>query len=188
LKRTPLKFRTFHEDIESRGGIGIKAVSLVIIIILIAGSTVAFAEVNEKSSIEEVAPANGGFFFANEESWIDMGATPAVSSSNSPIAPWRSNNRLRILAPACSDRCSDPSPTMGGWATLELAPDTSGYTMLFHRLPSGDLQIRYMGYLQSGHRYRLSLCADSIGSHELWYRVGWQESNRVKLDVFGLRP
>jgi hypothetical protein len=93
------------------------------------------------------------------------------------------NNKIWILDPACSERYLDLSMPFGRLAVLELAPDTSGYAMLFHRLPSGELQTEYMGYIYKGHRYKLSLCANSIGTHEMWYRIGWQESNRVMLDV-----
>jgi hypothetical protein len=164
--------------------LGIKTISFIIVILMI-GSTFASAEVDDKSPAREVA---SGSNFASGMSLVDMGAGPGASAPVSSFARECGKNLLWILDPVCSERRLDLSQPLGQWAVVEIAPGTSGYAMLFHRIPYGDLQTRYMGYLYSGHRYRLSLCADSIGSHELWYRTGWQESNRIKLDVFGGGP
>jgi hypothetical protein len=152
------------------------------------GSTFASAEVNDRSPAKDEVSESSGSFFANGMSLVDMGAGPGASSADSSFARECGKNLLWLLDPVCSERRLGLSLPLGRWAVIEIAPGTSGYAMLFHRIPYGDLQTRYMGYVYSGHRYRLSLCADSIGSHELRYRTGWQESNRVKLDVFGRGP
>ncbi|VVB64112.1 Uncharacterised protein [uncultured archaeon] len=176
---------------------GIKVISLIIVFLL-AGSVLASAEVDDKSPTEERNTLDSSFS-ANGASLVDIStgsygsgsnaADSYTSSEDSLFTRGCGNNKIWILDPDCSKRGLDLSLPFGRWSVLELAPDTSGYAMLFHRLPSGDLQTEYMGYVHSGHRYRLSLCADSTGTHEMWYRIGWQESNRVTLDVWqGNRP
>ena len=170
---------------------GIKVIALIIVFLL-AGSILASAEVDDKSPTEERNTVDS--FSTNGASLVDISTGSYGSGSNAADSYASSedglftrgcgNNKIWILDPDCSKRGLDLSLPFGQWSVLELGPDTSGYAMLFHRLPSGDLQTEYMGYVHSGHRYRLSLCADSTGTHEMWYRVGWQESNRVTLDVW----
>jgi hypothetical protein len=155
------------------------------IVILIVGSTFASAEVDDKSAAREITSESGFSFSPTAMSLVDMDSNPVASSSGNSFSQGCNKNTLRILDPTCLERSIDLRLPLGRYAALELAPGTSGYAMLFHRIPYGDLQVRYMGYVYAGHRYRLSLCADSTGSHELWYRTGWQDSNRVKMDVFG---
>jgi hypothetical protein len=164
--------------------LGIKTISFIIFILMI-GLTFASAEVDDKSPAGDVVSGSSSSSFDSGMSLVDMGAGPGASSSDSSFARECGKNLLWILDPVCSERRLDLSLPLGEGTVVEISPGTSGYAMLFHRIPYGDLQIRYMGYIYSGHRYKLSLCADSIGSHELWHRTGWQESNRVKLDVFG---
>ena len=171
---------------------GIKVIALIIAFLL-AGSILASAEVDDKSPTGERNTVDSSFS-TNGASLVDISTGSYGSGSNAPDSYASSedglftrgcgNNKIWILDPDCSKRGLDLSLPFGRWSVLELGPDTSGYAMLFHRLPSGDLQTEYMGYVHSGHRYRLSLCADSIGTHEMWYRVGWQESNHVTLDVW----
>jgi hypothetical protein len=178
--------------------LGIKAIALIIVFLL-AGSILASAEVDDKSPVGERNAVDSSFSTNNGASLVDISTGSHGSGSNGPdsyaspegglFARGCGNNKIWILDPVCFKRGLDISQPLGQGSVLELAPDTSGYAMLFHRSPSGDLQTEYMGYVHSGHRYRLSLCEDSIGTHEMWYRVGWQESNRVTLDVWqGLRP
>jgi hypothetical protein len=172
--------------------LGIKVIALIIVFLL-AGSILASAEVDDKSPTEERNTVDSSFS-TNGASLVDIStgsygsgsnaADSYASSENGLFTRGRGNNKIWILDPVCFKRLLDISQPFSQWSILELAPDTSGYAMLFHRLPSGDLQTEYMGYVHSGHRYRLSLCADSTGTHEMWYRVGWQESNRVTLDVW----
>jgi hypothetical protein len=176
-------FHKYH--IRFREELGIKTISFVMIIVLMMGSTFAFAEVDDKSPAREAALDSVGSFSPKAMSLVDMGPSPVASSSDSSFAQGCNKNMLWILDPTCLERHIDFRLPLGRFGALELAPGTSGYAMLFHRIPYGDLQVRYMGYVYAGHRYRLSLCADSMGSHELWYRIGWQESNRVRMDVFG---
>ena len=168
----------------------IKAIALIVVFVL-AGSILASAEVDDKSPTE--ATKTGDSSFAGGASLVDIStgsygagsdsADSHVSSDGGLFIRGCGNNKIWILDPACSERYLDLSMPFGRLAVLELAPDTSGYAMLFHRLPSGELQTEYMGYIYKGHRYKLSLCANSMGTHEMWYRIGWQESNRVMLDV-----
>lgn len=172
---------------------GIKAIALIIAFLL-AGSILASAEVDDKSPAGWGNAVDSSFSTNNGASLVDVstgsygsGSNDAVSYSSSGdglFARGCGNNKIWILDPSCSKRGLDLSLPFGRWAAIELAPDTSGYAMLFHRLPSGDLQTEYMGYVHSGHRYRLSMCADSIGTHEMWYRIGWRNSNHVTLDVW----
>lgn len=37
--------------------------------------------------------------------------------------------------------------TLGTYAVAEIAPGYNSYVTLYHRLPSGDLQTEYLGYL-----------------------------------------
>jgi hypothetical protein len=161
----------------------IKSFSFMIVVLMV-GSTFASAEVDDKSVAREMASESGFSFSSTAISLVDMDSNP-VASSSGKSSQGCNKNTLWILDPICLERNIDLSLPLGRYAALELAPGTSGYAMLFHRIPYGDLQVRYMGYVYAGHRYRLSLCADSTGSHELWYRTGWQDSNRVKMDVFG---
>jgi hypothetical protein len=165
----------------------IKTFSFMIVVLMV-GSTFAYAEVDDKSLAREMASESGFSFYPTAMSLVDIGSNPVASSlSGNSFSRGCNKNTLWILDPTCSEKNIDLSLPLGRYAALELAPGTSGYAMLFHRIPYGDLQVRYMGYVYAGHRYRLSLCADSTGSHELWYRTGWQDSNRVKMDVFGRR-
>jgi hypothetical protein len=169
------------------------------IVFLLAGSILASAEVDDKSPTGERNNVDSSFSTNNGASLVDIstgsyssgsnGADSYASSEDGLFTRGCGNNKIWILDPDCSKRGLDLSLHFGQGSILDLAPDTSGYAMLFHRLPSGDLQTEYLGYVHSGHRYRQSLCADSIGTHEMWYRVGWQESNRVTLDVWqGQQP
>lgn len=170
----------------------IKTIALIIVLLL-AGSALVSAEVDDRTQSGEAAPAGDSGTFLSGASLVDVDAGSQISNShisNSFVpsnggifAGGCGNNKIWILDPDCSKRGLDLSLPFGRWAVLEIVPDISGYAMLFHRLPSGDLQTEYMGYVYSGHRYRLSLSADSIGTHEIWYRIAWQESNRVTLDV-----
>jgi hypothetical protein len=172
--------------------LGIKVIALIIVFLL-AGSILASAEVDDKSPTDERNTVDSSIS-TNGASLVDISTGSDGSGSNaadsyaSPevglFARGCGNNKIWILDPVCFKRLLDISQPFGQSSILELAPDTSGYAMLFHRLPSGDLQTEYIGYVHSGHRYRLSLCAGSTGTHEMWYRVGWQESNRVTLDVW----
>ena len=188
----------FHKDQkETQEELGIKAIALMIVFLL-AGSILASAEVDDKSPTGERNTVDSSFS-TNGASLVDIStgsygsgsnaADSYASSEGGSFARGCGNNKIWILDPVCFERRLDISQPFGRRSVLELAPDTSGYAMLFHRLPSGDLQTEYMGYVHSGHRYRLSLCAASTGTHEMWYRIGWQESNRVTLDVWqGTRP
>lgn len=171
---------------------GIKAIALITVFLL-AGSILAGAEVDDKSPMGLGSNADSSLS-ADGASLVDIGTVSYGSGSNAADSYTSSqgglfsrgcgNNKIWILDPVCFKRLLDISQPFGQWSILELAPGASGYAMLFHRLPSGDLQTKYMGYVHSGHRYRLSFCADSTGTHEMWYRIGWQESNRVTLDVW----
>jgi hypothetical protein len=180
----------------------IKVTALITVFVLV-GSILASAEVDDKSPTGEMKTGDSSFA-ASGASLVDMntgsygedsygtgsqGADSYASSQDGMFVKGSGNNKIWILDPTCSKRYLDLSRPFGLLAVLELAPDASGYAMLFHRLPSGELQTEYMGYIYRGHRYKISLCANSIGTHEMWYRIGWQESNRVMLDVCqGLQP
>ncbi len=84
---------------------------------------------------------------------------------------------------SCKGKVSDLFLPAGARAAMEILPGYSSYLTLYHRLPSGDLQTEYLGYLYKGHSYRLSFCPDTAGTHEFWYRTGWQESNRVRFNA-----
>lgn len=171
---------------------GIKAIALIIVFLL-AGSILALAEVDDKFPAGE-RNALDSSFSTNGASLVDIstglygsgssGGDSYTSPEGGLFAKGCGNSKIWILDPVCFKRLLDIRQPFGQQSVLELAPDTSGYAMLFHRLPSGDLQTEYMGYVHSGHKYRLSLCANSIGTHEMWYRVSWQESNHVTLDVW----
>ena len=163
-----------------------------IVVFLLAGSILASAEVDDKSPTGRINTAASSIS-TNSASLVDIsigsydsgsgGADYHATSEGSSFIRGCGNNKIWILDPLCLKRSLGISQPINQWFVLELAPETTGYAMLFHRHPSGDLQTEYMGYVHSGHLYRLSLCADSIGTHEMWYRIGWQESNRVTLDV-----
>jgi hypothetical protein len=170
---------------------GIKAIALMIVFLL-AGSILASAEVDDKSPTGERNTVDSSFS-KNGAALVDIStgsygpgsnvADSYASYKGGLFAGGCGNSKIWILDPVCFKRLLGISQPFGRWSILELDPGNSGYTTLFHRHPSGDLQTEYMGYVHSGHKYRLSLCADSIGTHELWYRTGWLESNRVTLDV-----
>jgi hypothetical protein len=162
-----------------------KAFALVIAF-LVAGSIFASAEVDDRSLADLKVPGNC-ICSAGKSSLIDMGAKSVAARASTPFDRGSGKSKIWIIDPYCQKRLLDLSLPLGCCALLELDPGTSGYAMLFHRLPSGGLQTRYLGFIYSGHRYRLPLCADSPGSHEIWYRVGWQESNRALMDVLGRR-
>jgi hypothetical protein len=90
---------------------------------------------------------------------------------------------LWIQDPVSSSRYAEATLPASKSTAAETIPVDSGYMMLFHRLPSGDLQSQYMGYIYRGHQYRLLFSSDCTGTHEIWYRVGWKESNRILFHV-----
>ena len=71
----------------------------------------------------------------------------------------------------------------GSTTMLAMDAKENGYAVLMERLPSGELSSRYLGYIYKGSSYSLQLKADSLGIHDIWYRVGFQESNCIKLSV-----
>ncbi|NYT03002.1 MAG: hypothetical protein GKC10_09655 [Methanosarcinales archaeon] len=93
-------------------------------------------------------------------------------------------NQMWILDLCGRSRLQDMSLPFASWARMQFVPRDRGYIMLFHRLPSGDLQTRYLGMAYPGHCYSSWFYASAMGSHELWYRIGWQESSRVRFHVW----
>ncbi len=89
----------------------------------------------------------------------------------------------RIWIAAEGGRRGELALPLGSFAMEVLSPANKGYAMLFHRLPSGDLSIQFMGYLHLGHSYRYWFCGDALGTHEIWYRIGWHESNSILFHV-----
>lgn len=92
------------------------------------------------------------------------------------------SSKLWVLD-SCNSLRSDISLPLGARAAVEISPGYSSYVTLYRRLPSGDLQTEYMGYLYKGHKYRIWFCSPLAGTHELWYRTGWQESNRIRVNM-----
>lgn len=91
-------------------------------------------------------------------------------------------SELWILGP-CNSLHSDLSLPLGERAAVEVSPGYSSYATLYRRLPSGGLQTEYLGYLYKGHKYRLWFCSPLVGTHEMWYKTGWQESNRIRIHM-----
>ncbi|MBN1322733.1 MAG: hypothetical protein JW986_01860 [Methanotrichaceae archaeon] len=89
----------------------------------------------------------------------------------------------RIWIAAEGKRSEEMSLPLGSFAIEVLSPASKGYAMLFRRLPSGDLSTRFLGCLYPGHSYRYWFSADAPGTHEIWYRIGWHESNRILFHV-----
>lgn len=112
--------------------------------------------------------------------------SPDQSISSKAFSQSCSNSRLWILDPVCSEKRLELGLPLGQGTFIELAPGSNGYAMLMQRPPWGDQKIRYLGYVYSDHRYRLWFCPDSTGTYEIWYKVGWKESNRVRIDSIGV--
>lgn len=89
---------------------------------------------------------------------------------------------LWAVSPCGSKSLSTTLPS-GTMAMLVMDARENGYARIMERLPSGGLSSRYLGYIHKGNSYSLSLKADDPGIHEIWYRVGFQESNHVKLSI-----
>ena len=141
---------------------GIRAILITVIMIF---AFVASAEV------EESLPAAASSCELCSFTPQDLGASEAGSRS-----------KLWVLDP-CNSLRSDLSLPLGTRAAIEISPGYSSYVTLYRRLPSGDLQTEYLGYLYKGHKYRLWFCSPLAGTHELWYRTGWQESNRIRVHI-----
>ena len=123
---------------------GIKAIAFMIVFLL-AGSVLAFAEVDEKSPAGERNTVDGSVS-TNGASLVDI-STGSYGSGSNAVNSYASpeaglfvrgcgNNKIWILDPVCFKRGLDISQPFGQRSVLELFPDTSGYAMLFHRLPS----------------------------------------------------
>lgn len=162
---------------------GIKAI-LVVIALLIAGSIPVWAAVEDEHPAAE-SPCCGQCSLSTPEAFL-LDISPDQSISTKAFSQSCSNSRLWILDPICSEKRLELSLPLGQGTFIELAPGSSGYAMLMQRLPWGERKIRYLGYVYSGHRYRLWFCADSTGTYEIWYKVCWQESNRIRIDSIGV--
>gem|GEM_PF-966684 len=68
-------------------------------------------------------------------------------------------------------------------ASIEMVPAQEGYLTLLERIPSGSLKSLFKGYVYPGHKYQLWFCAEETGTHEIWYRAGLKESNRIRFYV-----
>jgi hypothetical protein len=64
---------------------------------------------------------------------------------------------------------------------MELVPYEEGCVTIFHRSPSGELSAVY-----TRHKYRLWFEADLPGTHQLWYRAGYHDSNKISFRVYCL--
>jgi hypothetical protein len=102
-----------------------------------------------------------------------------------PASPGR-QNQLWVLD-IWGKRSLDLSLPAGKEALLEIVPSLSGYLSLFHRHPSGELQVQYLGYITTGRKYLTWICSAEVGTHEIWYRTAWQESNTARVHVSGVR-
>jgi len=142
--------------------LGIKAIliSLVMIYALIASA-----------EVEESMPATGSSCELCSFEPHDMGAGENSGRSKLWALDSYDGRHSEIVLPS------------GTSAVVEITPGYSSYVTLYHRLPSGDLQAEYIGYLYKGHNYSLGLCPLLTGTHEMWFRTGWQESNRIRLHV-----
>jgi hypothetical protein len=142
--------------------LGIKA---ILISLIIVSAFVASAEVDE--SMPATGPACEQCSFTPQ----DLGVGYESRGSKLWALDAFNTQHLEISLPAGTD------------SAVEIAPGYSSYATLYRRLPSGDLQTQYLGYLYKGHRYRLGLFSLLTGTHELWFRTGWQESNRIRLHI-----
>ena len=106
-----------------------------------------------------------------------------LQGSQSP-AQGGCKSALWAISP-CGARSLSAVVPRGSTAMLAMDAKENGYAVLMERLPSGELSSRYLGYIYKGSSYSLPLKADSPGTHDIWYRVGFQESNRIKLSVLG---
>lgn len=141
---------------------GIRAVLIAVIMI---SAFIASAEV------EESLPATISSCELCSFAPHDLGASESSGKSE-----------LWVLD-SCNGLQSDLTLPLGERAEVEISPGYSSYVMLYRRLPSGDLQTEYLGYLYKGHKYRLRFCSPLAGTHEMWYRTGWQESNRIRIHM-----
>jgi hypothetical protein len=92
-------------------------------------------------------------------------------------------NRLWVLDLG-GKRCLDIYLPAGKKSALEIVPASSSYLNIFHRHPSGELQNQYLGYVAAGQKYRSWICSAEVGTHEIWYRTGWQESNKARIHMW----
>jgi hypothetical protein len=128
----------------------------------------AAGDVTDEANVQQGGDTHGSI------NLLDTGiGTPASAEGKS----------LWIQDPMSSSRYAEVTLPASKSTAAETIPEDSGYMMLFHRLPSGDLQSQYMGYIYRGHQYKLLFSSDYAGTHEIWYRVGWKESNRILFHV-----
>jgi hypothetical protein len=101
-----------------------------------------------------------------------------------PAGPASSGTQSQLwVLDFCGKRSLDLSLPAGEDAALEIVPSSSGYLSLFHRHPSGELQILYLGYVTTGRKYRTWMRSAEVGTHEIWYRTSWRESNTARVHV-----
>jgi hypothetical protein len=166
----------------------VNALVLVVLVLLI-GPIFASADVFQKNEScgSASCPEEGCgncFYFSLEP--CNSGALSEVLavSTLQPLDPKLCKSKLWIACVSGPLRLSEISVPLHSWTALELVPGAEGYVTLIQRLPSGSLKSSFKGYVYPGHRYRAWFFADASGSSELWYRVGWQESNKVSLSVW----
>jgi hypothetical protein len=109
-------------------------------------------------------------------SLLDTGTTAPASAEGKSL--W-------IRGTMTSSRYAEANILAGIVAAAQTIPADTGYMMLFHRLPSGDLQSQYMGYVYRGHQYTLLFSSDYAGTHEILCKVGWKDSNHIRFHVLG---
>jgi hypothetical protein len=138
---------------------------------------------------------------ANAETLIDQGAISLQFETQVPEGYGQtaysqqmhgqqvsSGNSLWIVDATGWNRRLSLCMPMYRWAREEIVPATGGYLTVYERYPSGYIRSYYMGYVYPHHRYKLWFYADEPGTHEVWYKVGWQESNHIWFYVWGGWP
>lgn len=129
------------------------------------------------------------------ESMFYTGSTPsdagrltqvgqAQVSVPSTRAQFITGNALWIVDPKGQYRRTSLRIPLRSWAREELIPGTSGPLTIYERYPGGSVQRYNMGYAYAGYRYMVWFHADTAGTHDIWYRVGGQDSNHVSFSVY----
>ncbi|MDD1762306.1 MAG: hypothetical protein LUQ59_08735, partial [Methanothrix sp.] len=125
---------------------------------------------------------------SDDESWIvyDAGEDASRLVDEGPAGSTGALQDAGLLAIIDSSRKktkTDLEMPSGSYMRLSLVPGASGQLQLFCLYPTGSVEIVLNAAVKKDHSYTTLYQAGLEGDYELWFTVGTEKSNSVKLKV-----
>jgi Ca-activated chloride channel family protein len=121
-----------------------------------------------------------------DESWIVYDAqenTSRLIEQESPGAAGAAESSLAITDASGKETKTSLEMPSGSWTRLLLMPQESGQMLLFCLYPTGSKAIQLDASVVKGKSYTAWYQAGMEGDYELWFAVGENRSNSVKIHV-----